>query len=60
GPDAAVPVLEAPVSDARWLAVDIVLTTGSPADARVDIDGEAATVTWPDGATTTVPLPRIP
>ncbi|MGO1879207.1 MAG: DUF2264 domain-containing protein [Microbacterium gubbeenense] len=60
GPDAAVPVLEAPVSDGRWLAVDIVLTTGSPADPRVDIDGEAATVTWPDGATTTVPLPRIP
>ncbi|MGO1838121.1 MAG: DUF2264 domain-containing protein [Candidatus Microbacterium stercoravium] len=60
GESAGVPVVEAPVADGRWQAVEIVLTTGTPADARVEIGEQTATVTWPDGATTTAPLPLIP
>jgi len=60
GQIAAVPVLEAPTADGSWQAVEIVLTTGAPAEARVEIGEQTATVTWPDGARTTAPLPLIP
>lgn len=56
GPAAAVPVLEEPLGTG-WLAVELVLTSGAPADAALAIDGDTAVVTWPDGRTTHVPLP---
>jgi hypothetical protein len=40
-----------------WLAAELVLTTGTPVDAGLSIDRDAAVVTWPDGHTTHVPLP---
>lgn len=56
GSATAVPVLEEPL-DTGWLAVELVLTTGTPQDAHLAIDAATAVVTWPDGHTTHVPLP---
>jgi hypothetical protein len=56
GSATAVPVLEEHLAPG-WLAAELVLTTGTPVDAGLSIDRDAAVVTWPDGHTTHVPLP---
>ena len=56
GSAVAVPVIEEPLG-AGWLATELVLTTGTPADASCSIDRDAAVITWPDGHTTHLTLP---
>ncbi|GAA4415678.1 DUF2264 domain-containing protein [Georgenia halophila] len=59
---AAVPVVGGPARPGEWHAVAVGLEAGDAAAASpaVEISGGRASVRWPDGASTNVPLPEVP